>query len=142
MLDKGAQAKIQKFTARHLALSVNCILLTRDYIMPHIKAHLIDHASNPNGFNIRTMIDKQLNELMNSLDFHIDAIMTTLSSLIVDSVPQVIETASKALKWDEHIEKSSTIQVNPYIDQMIAPLFSLAKVLFQVLCLTQEQIEK
>ena len=57
VLEAGASAKVQKFTARHLALSLNCMLLTRDHFVQNIKEHFVDHASNPNGFNIRKVVD-------------------------------------------------------------------------------------
>jgi hypothetical protein len=142
VLDLGAQHKIQKFTARHLALSVNCMILTRDYFMPQIKAHLVDHPDNSNGINIRIHVDKSLTDLMNNLDSHLDAITTKFSAIIIESVQPSIDSASTSVDWDAHIEKSTSVQANPYVEQACAPLFSLAKVLFQVLCLTQDQVEK
>jgi len=92
VLDGGAKERniVKTLTVRHLALSANCIFLTRDLMLVNIRLHFIDTEANPNGFNIKKVIDKQLNELITSLDSHADAIIVKFTAIIVDSVQQAI----------------------------------------------------
>lgn len=45
-------------------MSANCVFQIRDYFIPNIKAYFIESESNPNGFNIRKMVDKDFSELI------------------------------------------------------------------------------
>lgn len=136
MLDGGAKDKVKSLTARHLALSANCVLLIRDYFIPNFRINFIDHPSNPNGFNIRKLIDKEFTELIQNLDSHADSIIAKFSNIIVEAVQPAITSAASAIVWDATIEKNVVISTSAYIDQILQTLFSMTKILFQVLCLT------
>lgn len=86
MLDQAAIAKVQKFSARHLAISANCILLTRDVILVNLKDKLIDSLDNPSGFNVRKLVDQDYSNLLTSLETHAQSIFDKFVSIILEAI--------------------------------------------------------
>ena len=67
IIDGGGQQKIQKLSVRHLALSLNCVLLIHQHFLPNIKKLYIETENNTNGFNILKLIDNTVLDLESDL---------------------------------------------------------------------------
>jgi hypothetical protein len=136
VLDCGAQNKVQKFTVRHLALSMNSILMVREYILPNLKTQLINSDNYKHGFNIQKLLDNSLLETEHELDAHITDIESKFVAIINDACKPAIEAAASQIEWDAPIEKNQVVTASPYIDATVNTLFSMIKVLCQVLQLS------
>lgn len=59
--------KVSNITARHLALSSNCLMLLLNEIMPNIKDNFILAESAGYGINIKRKIESDFNDLNENL---------------------------------------------------------------------------
>jgi len=80
-------------------------------------------------------------EAENELDAHITDIQTKFVAIINDACKPAIEAAATSIDWDAPIEKNQVVNAASYVEATVTTLFSMIKILCQVLQLTQAQIE-
>ena len=103
--------------------------MVRDYILPNLKAELINSDNYKHGFNIQKLLDNTLLETEHELDAHITDIEAKFVAIINDACKPAIEAAASQIEWDAPIEKNQVVTASPYIEATVNTLFSMIKVL-------------
>jgi len=83
---------VDSITAKHLALSANCVRLILNEIMPNLKENMLTAPSL--GSNIKKLMYNESNELEKELKSHIREVFTKLVSIMVEAVTMSIQKAA------------------------------------------------
>ena len=97
MLDCGAIEIVNKFTVRHLALSMNIIVFLKEVVINNVKETFLEVRQGP---NVQRMLENKMGDLYKQLETHMNAISEKFVSIISDSIKPAIESGCKTVDWD------------------------------------------
>ena len=71
MLDCGAIEIVNKFTVRHLALSMNIVVFLIEVVINNVKETFLEVRQGP---NVQRMLENKMDDLNKQLETHMNAI--------------------------------------------------------------------
>jgi len=121
--------RVDKITAKHLALSQNSSCFILHVILPSLNKNLLQGQDRAQGANSRKLMVTQFEEVQKELQAHVDEITQKFISIIIDQVSGKIEKAAKSVDWDKAISKGEMIEASKHIGAISDTLSQIFKVL-------------